>query len=562
MKKKGSLIVKMSVMLLVALILTFSVVSVIVGVIIKNEVLEQWKVKDYKLVQTYAELMKAEGCDSVEEYQVFVDELNEANTLNYALFIQNLDGEVTAVAHSNPDRIGIVLTDEGSIAAAKDGEPYVGYYTDVVTGNLTLDVLTPLYDDSNQLVGALNIGVPVDQATMNSILKASLAKVLFTSLGCTVILLVILVVLVSATIIKPLNKLADNIARMVGYDFTPDTTGMIQKYCKRRDEIGTISNDYELMRQSIIKLVSEITGVVSELTGRSEALSDVSSRVTEMGAQLAQTVNEVANSATSQAQETVEGQDQVSALSQLIDLVQENMNILNETTKDVATIKDKGIEALKIVVENTEKNTTESARVHEVILETSQQTEKIKEASAQIRDIAEQTNLLALNASIEAARAGEAGRGFAVVASEIGNLAGGTNELTTRIEEIIQDLVQKMELTVAVIDSMQHSAKVQSDSVADTEEKFEMIADHIQQMELRCGQLDDSTKQMEEKRIMLVEVVTNLSAIAQENAACMEEAAASVEEQARSIEVVSDSSHHVASLAEKLTEEVHRFRIE
>lgn len=195
-------------------------------------------------------------------------------------------------------------------------------------------------------------------------------------------------------------------------------------------------------------------------------------------------------------------------------------------------------------------------------METSRQTNKIQEASMHISEIAEQTNLLALNASIEAARAGEAGRGFAVVATEIGNLAGETNELTTRIEEIIRDLIQKMDVAVSVIGTMQESAKEQADSVTDTEKKFNLIADNIQNMEARCQKLDESTKEMEESKNLIIGMVNNLSAISQENAACMEEAAASVEQQTQSIHTVSESSHNVASLADKLIEEVRQFRTE
>lgn len=561
MKQGKGLIVKIGVLVFLALTVVLSTISISVSVIIKEEVLEQWKTKDSRLVDVYGQLLQAKECDTVEEYQEFIDDINEENSLNYALFIQDIDGQVTAVAHSNPDRIGLVLEDEGSIAAARDGEAYVGYYTDQVTGGLTLDVLTPIYNEEQQLEGALNIGIPVDEKTMNGILGSSMLKVGIISGICTVVLLIVLSVFIFMVIVKPIKKIGDNISRMAKYDFTPDTTGVIEKYCKRSDEIGMISEDFESMRISITKLVGEITAVVEQLAGRADSLSEVSEKVSETGRQLSQTVNEVANGATSQAQETVEGQQQVGELSQLIELVQENMDVLNQATKAVSEIKDQGVEALKVVVENTEKNTEDSSRMHEVIMETSRQTDKIKEASSQIRDIAEQTNLLALNASIEAARAGEAGKGFAVVATEIGNLAGGTNELTSRIEEIIQDLVKKMEVTVSVIENMQEAAEVQTESVKDTGEKFESIAENIQNMEQRCQQLYESTQKMEERRQALVSVVNNMSAIAEENAACMEEAAASVEEQARTIESVSESSHHVASLADKLTEEIHHFKV-
>lgn len=562
MKKKQGLIVKITLFVLASLLLTFIAISVIVSDIIEQEVLEQWKTEDYKLVQAYGELLQAKGCESVEEYQAFIDEINSKNSLNYALFIQNLDGAVTAVAHSNPDRIGLVLEDEGSVAAAKDGEPYVGYYTDAVSGGLTLDVLTPIYDEENNLKGALNIGIPVDQTTMNTILKTSLVKVAVTCLVCTILLLIVLTLVIHILILKPLNFLCGNISRMARYDLSADKTGVVEKYCRRGDEIGAISNDFEAMRMSIIKLVGEITSVVQELSGQADSLSNVSERVADTSNQLSQTVNEVANGATSQAQETAEGQQQVVDLSELIELVQENMSILNDATNEVSGLKDQGLEALRVVINNTEKSNSASARVHEVIMETSQQTSRIKEASAQISEIAEQTNLLALNASIEAARAGDAGKGFAVVATEIGNLAGETNALTAKIEDIIRDLIQKMDLAVSVIDSMQESAKLQGESVTDTEKKFNLIAENIQNMENRCNQLDESTKQMEQRKNVIIEVVNNLSAISQENAACMEEAAASVEDQTVSIHTVSDSSQHVASLAEKLTEEIHQFVID
>lgn len=559
MKTRKGLILKISLFVLLALAVTFVVISIIVSNIIKQEVLEQWKEKDNQLVQTYGELFLARGCDSVEEYQQFIDDVNAENTLNYALFIQNLDGAVTAVAHSDPSRIGLVLEDEGSIAAARDGEPYVGYYTYSVTGGLTLDVLTPIYNDENQLLGALNIGIPVDEETMNSILSSSLVKVSATSVICTILLLIVLSMVIYVLVIIPLKRLSDNIARMSKYDLSQDKTGIIAAYCRRTDEVGVISNDFETMRLSIIRLIEEITSVINELTGQADSLSSVSGSVAETSGQLSQTVNEVANGATSQAQETAEGQERVAELSQLIEVVQENMRILDDAAKSVSDIKDEGIEALKIVVDNTEKNNQSSNRVYEVITETNRQTAKIKEASSQIRDIADQTNLLALNASIEAARAGDAGKGFAVVATEIGNLAGETNELTSRIEDVIQELVQKMNLAVSVIESMQSSAQMQSESVSDTEKKFDLIANNIREMEERCVQMEDSTQRMEESKNVIVNVVSNLSAISEENAACMEEAAASVDEQTKSIAIVSRSSQQVASLADKLAEEINRF---
>lgn len=64
----------------------------------------------------------------------------------------------------------------------------------------------------------------------------------------------------------------------------------------------------------------------------------------------------------------------------------------------------------------------------------------IKETVVNVEYIADQTNLLALNAAIEAARAGDAGRGFAVVADEVRKLAEKSNEFSSEIKKIVDQV--------------------------------------------------------------------------------------------------------------------------
>ena len=562
MKKKKSIIFKISLMVFIILAVVFCILDLIVAGILKDEVLEQWKESDSRLVDVYAQLLQERECSTAEEYQEFVDEIGKENTYSYVVFMQAVNGKVTAVAHSDPDRVGITLDDEGSIAAARDGESYVGYYTYTVTGKLTLDVLTPVYDNKGNLQGALNIGIPVDSQSLNSILASSLIKLTLYCIGFSLLLVIILSGEIYRIVVKPLKHVSAEVEKIADYDLTAAGDEKLQKFQKRTDEIGVISNGFVKMKSSLVKIIGQISGVANELTSQSDELSSSCGEVLKMGTQLLQAVDDVAEGATSQAQQTAEGNQEVAQLSSLILDVEENMTELNQAVREVDDIKNEGMKVLEALVQKTRLNNENSRRVHNAILETSGQADRIKEASSQIQNIASQTSLLALNASIESARAGEAGKGFAVVASEIGNLSQQTDELTGEIENIIKDLIEKMEDAVKTITEMEEAAESQTDSVRQTRKHFTGIADKMKEMEEKCSILNRSADGMKEKRQHIVDVISDLSALSEENAACMEEAAASVTSQTESIQTVSKSSEDVAGLAAEMMREVELFKLD
>jgi len=94
----------------------------------------------------------------------------------------------------------------------------------------------------------------------------------------------------------------------------------------------------------------------------------------------------------------------------------------------------------------------ELGRITQTVDQLSERGNAIERVVVLISGIAEQTNLLALNAAIEAARAGEHGRGFAVVADEVRQLAKKTQDSTSEIQAMIEQLRGGIQATVQAIE--------------------------------------------------------------------------------------------------------------
>lgn len=151
--------------------------------------------------------------------------------------------------------------------------------------------------------------------------------------------------------------------------------------------------------------------------------------------------------------------------------------------------------------------------------ELSQKVDGVSNFVGEILAISEQTNLLALNASIEAARAGEAGKGFAVVADEIRQLSEQTKDASTKITDIIEDLIQDVERAKESTEKAHNAIQKQNESLGVTKETFDTMEQQVGSLIHGIEQTEESIRPILEATEVITDNISHLSASGQQVAA-------------------------------------------
>jgi methyl-accepting chemotaxis protein len=221
-------------------------------------------------------------------------------------------------------------------------------------------------------------------------------------------------------------------------------TGNLQQQIIQSKQIST----------KILALTQQTTeGAKHSAIAMNTQLQELEQLATAMN-EMASTSSEVANNAQSAA----------SAAQAADSATQEGSEVVLDTTSAITNLS----------------NSIEEAVIEVQGLETA--TDNIETILKVINDIADQTNLLALNAAIEAARAGESGRGFAVVADEVRTLAQRTQESTTEIRSMIEQLQSGAHSVSAAMAQSKDSATLAVDRAQFANDALERIRQSIAQI--------------------------------------------------------------------------------
>lgn len=464
-------------------------------------------------------------------------------------YVVGQDG--TILYHPTKDRIGKHVENEviaNVVVDVKNGlHPYPEYKETVYQG--TKKVVTYYVSDENDFI----LIMTADKSDVQNITSKNLIRLVLSCLGIIVVVLALSIMLI-ARMMSPITIINFSIQKLAKLDFRKNKA--LDRYVHKSDECGGMS-------RSVLELTDKLHDISNELGVAIRLLYDASEEMTvgavnssESVGQVEKAISEISDGASSQAGESQTAMDNVALMGEMVQETTQEVQSLRENAVDMDHAGSQAITILNKLSAINDRTRESVDTIYAQTNATNASVADIRNAVEMITGIAEQTNLLSLNASIEAARAGEAGRGFAVVASEIQKLAEQSNRSANEIEKIIENLSAESAKSVAIMDDVKSIIDAQNRDVAETEKAFHLVKDDIDGSIQSIEKIAEKTKSLDEARVRVIEVVHNLTSIAQENAASTEETLANATRVNDAIGDVERQAEVLKAIADNLTKTI------
>lgn len=377
----------------------------------------------------------------------------------------------------------------------------------ILDKNYNLNIVKYLLFDNLYIMGAWENIIPYKQnmTFRRTILTASITIYLGVIFFLAIVITLIIVFRKS---IVSARKVSDALSEGAG-DLT------IRLPVINIDETGDLIHSFNRFLDKIQSIITNIKENTYVLTGNIQnirssiniGVSDFETLNKEFKEELINS-NKIAESSASASRVSFMQRTRINAVNETIRQLLDNINEISEKMKSQSDAVNRTSVSVQQMMANivTVSQGSTRANTYSKILDAeardggnisesvADSIQGIKDYSKQItnitqviHNISEQTNLLAMNAAIEAAHAGDYGRGFTVVAEKIRKLAEDTANNSTVINDLIEETIQAIEQTVALVSkSAASSDKILESSV--------MLSDVISSISMANEELDVGRK--------------------------------------------------------------------
>ena len=568
--RKSSSRLRLKIMLVA--LLPMILMAVIVGVVaarnmsegMRQEMLYALKAEAHSLEQVYNavnrdtysvsgnKLMK--GSFNITDETDFIDSFVEGSGMDVTVFYGDTRMATTLKDDSGKRIVG-TQADADIAKAVLAGET-------VEKENITIDgkkycvCYSPLRESSDKIVGMVFAGKPV-----------AAVQALITKRTTAIVVVEVVLILIAMVIIFFLTRgikigLQAAEKAVEGLSNGDLTVAIESKAMRRNDELGDMAKGVAVLLNQLLEVVNHIRTSSEMLLKSGTDLSNMASQTNSTAEDISKAIEDISQGAVSQADEIERASSEVETMGQLISHIVDNVAELDKGTQEIKNSSDRSIDIIEDLTASNDKSMEAVKHIARQVNATNESAMKIRAAVDLITSIAEETNLLSLNASIEAARAGEQGRGFAVVAGQIQKLAEQSNESAGSIADIIGELLKDSENSVHIMEEVQEIMNEQQEKLQATRRQFMEVGDGIGGAAQAAGMIRQQTEHCNTARANVADVISNLSAISEENAASTEETTASMQEMNATINILAESAQQLQDMAKSLEENISFFHME
>ncbi len=480
------------------------------------------------------------------------DQLKEELGYDFTWFEGDTRAHTSVITADGKRPIGTQAAPEVIEAVINGGQPYTSTNT-MVAGTAYYVAYEPVKADG-KVVGMAFVGKP--KTSVDSHINSSV--IILTGI---VFLCIIIAGIVSLIISTRIGQVVKEVEKII-VTLADGRFVKAEKHLDRTDELGDMLREMNGLSDELDGILMGIKKSTDDVDAHAIEVEEMSEKIFANAEHAETAVAEIASGATQQAEEIQSATENVGNIAEAVQRVLSSAVQLEETAKNMhANSRESADQLSKLSVASDEMSESVN-QISQSIGATSDAVERINAKVASITEIASQTNLLSLNASIEAARAGEAGRGFAVVAEEIGKLAVDSAKAAEEISGEMNVLLAESQDAVRKSESVMKATEEQKTVLVSTVDNINSLIDDIQTTVDGVESIAEDAKSCDEAKNVVVDAMSGLSAISEENAAASQETANSMRELNENLQVLENSAKTMEQIANDMEERMKFFKLE
>lgn len=328
-----------------------------------------------------------------------------------------------------------------------------------------------------------------------------------------------------------------------------------------KDDLGLVNEKFNVMVRRINDTIVKVQMTSQEVNQSAKELYEVSERNSENADSINNNVTHISTNIRSQEQATRDSARAMSEMATVIQTIASSSASVADEAYEMERRSQQGNTVVRQVSEQMNLITQSVKNTASAIEVLESRSQEIGDILNIISGISSQTNLLALNASIEAARVGEEGRGFAVVAGEVRKLAEQSEQATSQVGVLIQEIQAGIKQAVQAME--QGTSEVDTGlSVADqTGQLFDEILEAAKKVSHQIQEVSSATQEISAGTEEMTATADDLSASVSKTADSSEKISVSVDEQKASLITLVDSSTRLNDMSEELQELISHFNV-